>query len=53
MQLKGNTFIVTGGGNGLGLSAAQELLRANVVEEITKVISLCMAYTPMDFIPVE
>ncbi|CAB4373915.1 3-hydroxyacyl-CoA dehydrogenase type-2 [Rhizophagus irregularis] len=33
MQIKGNTFIVTGGGSGLGLSAAQELLRlgANVV----------------------
>ncbi|POG79896.1 short-chain dehydrogenase/reductase SDR [Rhizophagus irregularis DAOM 181602=DAOM 197198] len=33
MQIKGNTFIVTGGGSGLGLSAARELLRleANVV----------------------
>ncbi|CAB4485584.1 NAD(P)-binding protein [Rhizophagus irregularis] len=33
MQIKGNTFIVTGEGSGLGLSAAQELLRlgANVV----------------------
>ncbi|GBB90601.1 hypothetical protein RclHR1_01760025 [Rhizophagus clarus] len=33
MKIKGNTFIVTGGGSGLGLSAAQELLRlgANVV----------------------
>ncbi|RIA86690.1 hypothetical protein C1645_696746 [Glomus cerebriforme] len=33
MRIKGNTFIVTGGGSGLGLSTAQELLRlkANVV----------------------
>uniref|UniRef100_A0A1D1ZFP1 Putative oxidoreductase Rv1144/MT1177 n=1 Tax=Anthurium amnicola TaxID=1678845 RepID=A0A1D1ZFP1_9ARAE len=33
MHIKGNTFIVTGGGSGLGLSTAQELLKlgANVV----------------------
>ncbi|CAH1759988.1 10583_t:CDS:2 [Entrophospora sp. SA101] len=33
MKIKGNTFIVTGGGSGLGLSTAQELLKigANVV----------------------
>ncbi|CAI2168007.1 18477_t:CDS:2 [Funneliformis geosporum] len=34
MYIKGNTFIVTGGGSGLGLSTAQELLKleANVID---------------------
>ncbi|CAG8497784.1 16962_t:CDS:2 [Funneliformis caledonium] len=34
MYIKGNTFIVTGGGSGLGLSTAQQLLKleANVID---------------------
>ncbi|CAJ0902027.1 7192_t:CDS:2 [Entrophospora sp. SA101] len=34
MKIKGNTFIVTGGGSGLGLSTAQELLKigANILD---------------------